>query len=176
MTQVPIQLDKGSKKLFPYPFLLQKIEDLEDKDDVVAEIPELEDYFSKLRPITIRSKNVTNIPIESFEEVKSKLEEELNFMKKNNETMKQQTKEYRTYLMQQQKDMKREEQEKHKNWKKTQQKELKDKKLQLKHKEEIQKLEFFHEEKMKKMELMHKKNMKDIENSQPILTLSLIHI
>ena len=59
LTQVSIQLDKGSKKPFPYPLLLQKIEDLEDKDDAVAEIPELEDYFSNLPSIDIQSLNVT---------------------------------------------------------------------------------------------------------------------
>lgn len=86
-----LQIDRNDnstttfEKPIPIPLLLKKLENLDDFDDVIAQIPDLEKFMRSLPPITIRKENVCEIPGDTtLEKIVKQLEVKLSELKADN--------------------------------------------------------------------------------------------
>ena len=186
LTQVTAQCAPGKPKPLPIPFYLERINELDDEDDVIAEIPNLEDYLCTLPAIVINQNNVADIPTESFEAIKLQLEDQLTEYKNNQEAMMIQMEEDRKNFRKQFDEMKLKEEEKYKeqlqkldNDFKSQmavmEKKVEGTKLQMEHtdkesqrryEEQMAKDRQEHQARIQQMELNHQQQMRSIENSR----------
>eukprot|EP00111_Clytia_hemisphaerica_P014905 TCONS_00043884-protein len=189
ITQVSVQPQKGKPKPLPFPLFLKKDGELEDEDDAVAEFPELDTFFGGLPYIDIKKENVHDIPTESFEAMKSKLEDELDHMKKDRESMKRQMDEDRKNFRRTLEEMNRKEQMERERFEKererseknhdsqmdmmkTQIKETKEQAAksevasQKSHEAQMKKDQLDHALAMKQLDQAHQRRMKQIDNNK----------
>uniref|UniRef100_A0A7M5XC70 G domain-containing protein n=1 Tax=Clytia hemisphaerica TaxID=252671 RepID=A0A7M5XC70_9CNID len=113
LTQVSARTTEGKKKPLPIPLYLEKNSDLEDEKNAIASLPGLEEYVLCLAPIVIHSNQVDDIPAESFDNIKAKLEEQLDYYRKNQEAMKYQMEEDRKNFKRQYDEMQVENERRH---------------------------------------------------------------
>ena len=179
LTQVTAQYVLGRSKRLPYPFFLPRINELEDENDAIAEIPNLEDYIFSLPPVIINSTNVRDIPIESFEAMTLQLEEQLEKYKKNQDTMTQQMKEDRKNFKQLLEEMEVKEELKYQKEIEAEEKnferrmdamkaKLNDSEAQRRHEEKMLKMKQDHEAHMQQMDLQHQQK-KEKSNKSNII-------
>jgi len=114
LVQVSIQEDENGNKPLPIPLFLQRVDDLEDLDNVTVDIPELKNFMTQIPYLIIHADQVDKIETEKYEKYLEDLELKINALEEDKEKLMQKMDEDRKHYEVKMKEILENEQQHHK--------------------------------------------------------------